>query len=118
MPPSPFPPGRLHLYTDPMAFIDVLAQHDPCEPGFVPVHAEILPAVLRRTGVGLEDVQAWLVENLRGDAHMFVTALGELGDNHEVCFEDILDGEAFRRRWRGWCLPFGRDAAMLAARMR
>lgn len=114
----PAVPASLHIYDDPMAFIDVISGLNLGEPSLAPTNAEIVPSELKRFGFGMDDLVVWLRANLHAPAHLFITQLPEYGDNHEIEFEDVIDGEAFRVKWRRVCLPFGADLARAVAQMR
>lgn len=109
--PPPVAPAPLSLYTDSNAFMEVACGLNLGEPSLAPTNAEIIPARLRRFGVDLDEIIGWLKANLHSPAHLLIAQLPEYGENHEIEFEDVVDGEAFRRRWRQVCEPFGADLA-------
>jgi len=114
----PAMPGTLHVYTDTMQFIDVISGLNLGEPTFAPTNAEIVPARLDKAKLELTEILAWLRTNLHGPAHLLVAPFPEYGDNHEIEFEDLIDGEAFRLGWGALCEPFGADLARVAWRLR
>lgn len=114
----PAMPSTLIVYTSSMAFIDVISGLNLGMPNFAPTNAEIIPARLKRFGISLDEIQAWLRANLHAPAHLLIAALPEYGENHEIEFEDVIDGEAFRVRWRRLCEPFGADLARLCEQQR
>lgn len=89
-------PSTLIVYTSSMAFIDVISGLNLGMPNFAPTNAEIIPGRLKRFGVSLDEIQAWLRANLQAPAHLLIAALPEYGENHEIEFEEVIDGEAFR----------------------
>ena len=114
----PAVPADLIVYTSSMDFIEVISGLNLGMPNFAPTNAEIIPSRLERFGVSLDEIQQWLRANLHARAHLLIAALPEYGENHEIEFEDVIDGEAFRVRWRRLCEPFGADLARNCDMMR
>lgn len=111
-------PAQLHIHTDVMSFIEATSAVNLSQPSGAPVRAQLVPARMAEHGVTLMEVVEWLRSRLNSPAHLLPALLPTRGEDHELEFEDILDGEAFRMTWRRICHPFGTDALRAGARRR
>jgi hypothetical protein len=104
-------PAPLQIYDDLMIFIEAVSELNLGMPLTAPTRAEIDPTLALLKGVTINRLVDWLRPNLHSPAHLLLAEAPEHGDRHQIEFEDILDGEAFRRVWRHVCEPFGADLA-------
>lgn len=102
-------PAPLFVYEEFTGFLDAISGLNLDMPFSAPIRAEVDPTLALLRGVTLDRLIAWLRANLHSPAHLLPAEAPECGERHQLEFEDILDGEAFRLAWRHVCEPFGAD---------
>ena len=91
--------AKVHTHSSFLSYLDAICEIDQnalTDPHLFELHDDDL----RPRGAFAADVVQWVSRHLlHGDCHYLAPEFPLLGERHQFFFEDILDGERFRKAW-------------------